>query len=253
MSMFGSLAHFYDLIYANKDYRAEAQYVLDLLDTHGDSCRDILELGSGTGRHALELASFGRQVHGIDASPDMTALANKRLSSHTENKVSFQVASAMDYRAGRHFDAVIACFHVLNYMTSQQTLIQAFKTASAHLNRGGLFLFDSWHGPAVQATGPETRVQDIADGSLDIVRIAQPTHDANNQRVDVRYRFFVRERALSHWELIEELHQLRYLFQDNVASACEASGLELVLDQEWLTGHPLSDKTWGACYLARKT
>ena len=252
MSAFGNLARFYDAVYADKDYAAEAAYVLKLLDAHAPACQRLLELGSGTGRHALELARAGRQVSGIDASGDMVAIAHERMAAAGSSSVSFRTADATSYRDGHTYDAVIACFHVLNYMATPQALAAAFATAAAHLPTDGLFLFDSWHGPAVRHSGPETRVRELSLGTTQIVRIAQPEHDPVQQTVDVNYRFFIRQPPSAQWELIEEAHHLRYLFRDDVLAACAAAGFELLLDEEWLSGQPLSDATWGACYLARR-
>jgi SAM-dependent methyltransferase len=251
MSVFAGLARFYDAVYAEKDYAAEAGYVTGLLDAHGSGCRDLLELGAGTGRLAVELARRGRHVVGIDASPDMTALANERRQQLGVDGVAFLTADATTYRANRRFDAVIACFHVLNYMATPQALAAAFATAAAHLAPGGLFLFDSWHGPAVRALGPETRVRDLCLGDTAVVRIAEPVHHAERQTVDVHYRFFFRTLPAVTWDLIEETHHLRYLFRENVVAACNEAGFELVREEAWLSGAPLDEQTWGACYLAR--
>jgi SAM-dependent methyltransferase len=251
MSAFADLARFYDAVYAEKDYAAEAGYVAGLLDTHGSGCRDLLELGAGTGRLAVELARRGRRVVGIDASPDMTALANERRQQLSMDGIAFSTADATTYRANRRFDAVIACFHVLNYMATPQALSAAFATAAAHLAPGGLFLFDSWHGTAVRALGPETRVRDLRLGDTAVVRIAEPVHHAERQTVDVHYRFFLRTPPAASWDLIEETHHLRYLFRTDVAAACDEAGFELVREEAWLSGAPLNEDTWSACYLAR--
>ena len=168
MTAFGNLARFYDAVYADKDYAAEAAYVLKLLDAHAPTCQHLLELGSGTGRHAIELARAGRQVSGIDASADMVAIANERIAAADAGRLSFRTADATSFRDGGRYDAVIACFHVLNYMATPRALADVFATAAAHLPANGLFLFDSWHGPAVRSSGPETRVRDLRIGTSEI-------------------------------------------------------------------------------------
>lgn len=252
MSAFAELARFYDAVYGDKDYAAEAAYVARLLDRHGHNPRSVLELGSGTGRLAVELARGGMRVLGIDASSDMVELANGRQSQLSVEGISFLAADATRFRAEQRFDAVIACFHVLNYMASPQALAAAFATAAAHLAPGGLFLFDSWHGPAVRAQGPETRVRDLVVEDTPVVRIAEPHHDPVQQTVDVRYRFFVQAPPAETWQLIEETHHLRYLFREDIAAACRDAGFELVCEEAWLSGALLDEQTWSACYLAKR-
>lgn len=253
MTAFSGLARFYDAVYAAKDYAAEAGYVARRVGPGGAQDLSFLELGSGTGRLAMELAVNGHRVTGIDASSEMIELANQRRTRRKEaRQVEFRVADATSFRVDARFDAVIACFHVLNYMASQAALVAAFRTAAAHLDPGGHFLFDSWHGPAVRDQGPEIRVRDLDVDGARVVRIAEPTHDPTDQTVVVRYRYFIQSVGES-WGLLEEFHRLRYLFRTDVAAACSETGFELVQDEEWLTGAPLDETTWSACYVARKT
>lgn len=252
MSAFSDLARFYDAVYADKDYAAEATYVARLLRTHGHDPRSLLELGAGTGRLAVELARDDLSVLGIDASTDMVERANERRRQLGVDGISFVAADATRFRAKQRFDAVIACFHVANYMATPQMLAAAFSTAAAHLESGGLFLFDSWHGPAVRALGPEVRVRDLVVEGMPVVRIAEPRHDSARQTVEVRYRFFIQPTPAGEWKLLEETHRLRYLFREDIAAACRDAGFELVREETWLSGAPLDERAWSACYVARR-
>ena len=51
ISLFQKYAAFYDLLYRDKDYAAEAEYVARTIRSIVPDARTILELGSGTGRH----------------------------------------------------------------------------------------------------------------------------------------------------------------------------------------------------------
>ena len=252
MSAFADLARFYDAVYADKDYASEAAYVARLLRAHGHNPRSLLELGAGTGRLAAELARDDFRVLGIDASTDMVERAQERRCQLDVGGISFVAADATRFRAEHRFDAVIACFHVLNYMATPQMLAAAFSTAAAHLEPSGLFLFDSWHGPAVRAQGPEVRVRDLVVEGVPVVRIAEPRHDSARQSVEVRYRFFIQPTPAGDWELLEETHRLRYLFREDIVAACRDAGFELVREETWLSGVPLDERTWSACYVAKR-
>ncbi|MFM6580781.1 MAG: class I SAM-dependent DNA methyltransferase, partial [Dolichospermum sp.] len=71
MTVFGNYSRYYDLLYQDKDYLAEAKFIHDLIQTHAPSAKTILELGCGTGRHAELLANYGYQIHGVDRSLEM--------------------------------------------------------------------------------------------------------------------------------------------------------------------------------------
>ena len=73
------LAEVYDLIYQDKDYEGETDFVEGLFrDYSRRSGVTILDGGCGTGGHALPLARRGYQVTGIDASAEMVKLASEK-------------------------------------------------------------------------------------------------------------------------------------------------------------------------------
>ena len=50
-SVFNAYSKYYDLLYLDKDYIGEAKYVEKQLKNNGINKGDILEFGSGTGKH----------------------------------------------------------------------------------------------------------------------------------------------------------------------------------------------------------
>ena len=70
--------------------------------------RDILDVGTGTGRAALLLARGGAKVTAVDASDAMLAIARERAAAEGVS-VNFQVgdAHALDF-ADRSFDVVVS-------------------------------------------------------------------------------------------------------------------------------------------------
>ena len=73
MSVFDGYARYYDLLYRDKDYAAEARHVHDIIQRHSPGAHSILELGCGTGAHAIHLATMGYAIHGVDRSHEMLA------------------------------------------------------------------------------------------------------------------------------------------------------------------------------------
>lgn len=72
----------------------------------------ILDVGTGTGRGAIALASRGAHVTGVDASAEMLAVARRRAKeSNVDVAFAQGDAHALDY-PDRSFDAVI-CLRVL--------------------------------------------------------------------------------------------------------------------------------------------
>lgn len=128
--VFDAYAAYYDLLYQDKNYHKEAKYILRLLEGNGISSGKILELGSGTGKHAEEFAKMGFFVHGIDLSPEMVQKANHRNNNNLEGQLLFEVGDVRDFEAGKKFDAVISLFHVISYQIKNEDIQEMFKTAA---------------------------------------------------------------------------------------------------------------------------
>jgi SAM-dependent methyltransferase len=250
MSNFQRYSAFYDLLYADKDYAAEADYVARVLSP----ARSVLELGSGTGRHGRLLADRGFDVLGVELSAEMAAEAQRRSCDARNPTGSFacEVGDLRGFRAGRTFDAVISLFHVISYQTGNPDLAAAFDTAAGHLSPGGLFLFDVWHGPAVLTQQPGVRTKEAADAERRVRRTATPTLDTNRSTVRVDYEMACEDLVTGEATRFGETHVMRYLFPTEIGFLATAAGFEQVSSEEFLTGRPPSPETWGVAYLLRK-
>src|SRR5450432_961599 len=134
---FGLYAKYYNLLYGDKDYRAEVEYVIKQLKKFAPTAESVLEFGSGTGVHGILLQKAGYTVLGLDRSESMVAEA--RLKGF-----DCQVTDITDFELNKKYDAVISLFHVVSYLTKNAALINTFRNAYKHLNDKGIFLFDVW-------------------------------------------------------------------------------------------------------------
>ncbi|MDB4018208.1 class I SAM-dependent methyltransferase, partial [Amylibacter sp.] len=159
MTQFGSLySQYYDLLYSDKDYEGEVDYVNTLLRENSNNAKTLLDMGCGTGAHAEIFCDKGYNVHGIDLSEDMLKTAETRRKGK-EEKLTFSHSSIQDLNLNKKFDAVVSLFHVMSYQNSNNELIKAFDVARDHVKEGGIFIFDFWYGPAVLTDLPVTRVK----------------------------------------------------------------------------------------------
>src|SRR5262249_312614 len=130
---FRKYSAYYDLLYRDKDYAAEAAYVARTIRSAASGARSILELGSGTGRHGRLLVGMGFDVHGIERSADMVAVAIASSALPPAGAVGSFTCEVGDIRSaniGRTFDAVIALFHVISYQTTNEDLQATFRVAA---------------------------------------------------------------------------------------------------------------------------
>ena len=65
--IFQKFSDYYELVYQDKDYKAEAEYINNLITKNGKNLKKILEFGSGTGKHANILSKLGAEQFGLNS------------------------------------------------------------------------------------------------------------------------------------------------------------------------------------------
>jgi SAM-dependent methyltransferase len=244
--VFDQYSRYYDLLYRDKDYEGEVRYLQGLLARYGLALGDILEFGSGTGKHGRLLGDCGYRVHGIERSPEMVARAVQTGSFTCE------VGDIQTVRTGKTYNAVLSLFHVVSYQTANEEVKAVLSNAHAHLRSGGLFAFDVWYSPAVYAQRPSVRVKRMADEAVEITRIAEPNIQPNRNRVDVHYTIFAHDLRSGGIQVTQETHAMRYFSLPEIDFIADACGFERVAAEEFLTAAPPSENTWGVFIVLQK-
>ena len=254
MSVFGNYARYYDLLYRDKDYVGEAQFIHRLIKTYAPNAQNILELGCGTGNHAVLLAKEGYQIHGVDFSQEMLQKADSRLCQlppDLTSQLKFSQGDIRQVRLNQIFDVVISLFHVISYQTTNDDLLAAFETVKQHLKPGGIFIFDVWYGPAVLTERPTVRIKRLEDEEILITRIAEPVMHPNENLVDVNYQVFIKDKSSDAVEELQETHRMRYLFKPEVQLLLRESQMQIVTCREWMSDQEASWNTWGVYFIGR--
>jgi len=252
MPVFGSYAKLYNMLYSDKDYPAEADFVHGILQKTAPGTKKILDLGCGAGKHDILLAHMGYRLKGIDLSAEMLSLARaSSAASASRVPVDFCRGDIRTIRLDEQFDAVTSLFHVMSYQTTNNDLRASFNTAYRHLKPGGIFLFDFWYGPAVLTQRPEKREKHVRDKAITIVRNAEPDMHPNSNTVDVRYVITTRDTTANSTETIRETHRMRYWFLPEIEFFLEQEGFALLETAEWMTGAEPGLGTWSVYCVCR--
>ena len=244
-------SEYYNLLYCDKDYQSETEYVDKLIKCRGKAdSRKVLDIGCGTGRHAKALAAKNYFVYGIDRSKEMISQAEKTVEDG-EN-LSFKVASAEDFSFDFKFDAVVSLFHVMSYLTDNSTLFQCFNNVYDALDNGGVFIFDFWYGPAVYAQKCTNRIKTLENDNFRILRFAEPVEDTQCNKVTVKYNMVCLDKRNNSALNFQEEHPMRYFFLPELQFMLEKSGFRDIHFEEFLSGNAPSVNTWGVCCTVRK-
>jgi len=251
MSKFGDLySQYYDLVYSDKDYYTEVEYINKLIRQNRPNTNTILDMGCGTGKHAELLCDKGYSVHGIDLSEDMLKVAEGRRVGK-EAKLNFTHSSIKELELEKKFDVVVSLFHVMSYQNSNDELIKAFEVAKSHLTNDGIFIFDFWYGPAVLTDLPVNRVKRLEDTKIKIVRISEPTLHVQENIVDVDYNIFIEDKESNQIIEKKELHQMRYFFDTELEMICKQVGFKIENKYEWMKSKSPDFNSWNVVWVIR--
>lgn len=112
----------------------------------GDRGRRILDIGCGTGRHAIELARRGYEVVGVDLSESQLKRAREKAAA-AGLKISFQRHDARDLPFTAEFDLVIMlCEGAFPLMETDEMNYAILQGAARALKPGGKLIFTTLNG-----------------------------------------------------------------------------------------------------------
>jgi SAM-dependent methyltransferase len=212
MNPFFNYSKYYNLLYKDKDYSTEVDYIDALIKKFNPGTNSILDVGCGTGGHAKLISAKGYSVHGIDLSKSMLEIANQSLTPNT----SFSEGDIRNFKLPQKFDTITSLFHVMSYQTTNDSVISSFTSIGEHLKEGGIFIFDCWYGPAVMLDLPAIRVKEMEDDNIKVIRVTKPIMNFNESIVEVNFEVNVFDKTSHTFQTIYEKHPMRYFFQNEL-------------------------------------
>ena len=240
----------YDSLYADKDYVAECDLLEVIFARAGRPVHGLLDLGCGTGRHAVELASRGYEIVGVDLSEAMLERARRRATAEGAAGTTFLQGDIATIELDRSFDAVLSMFAVVGYQLSDAAVRATFANVQRHLEPGGVFVFDVWFGPAVVAVGPSERVKIVPTPDGEIERKAVGTLEPTGHVCSVSYEL-TRHHPGQPDAAVVETHRMRYFFEEELGEFLKEAGLTLQTVTAFPdTEHAPSAESWNVLVVA---
>jgi len=115
-------------------------------ETGFDKSFRILDVGCGTGRHAIELAGRGYNITGVDLSPSQIKRAREKAQA-TGLSLRFEEMDARNLPFHKEFDLVIMlCEGGFPLMETDEMNFQILENAAKALKRPGKFIFTTLNG-----------------------------------------------------------------------------------------------------------
>jgi len=134
-----ALAEYYDIIEHYVDYNKQCDFIEAVFKKDGTNIRQVLDLGCGTGIHAINLTKRGYAVVGLDLSEKMLEVARRKAESE-HLTIKFTQGDMREIKFKDDFDAIISV-GTFDHLLTNDDVRRTLKGVWGSLRRGGLFIF----------------------------------------------------------------------------------------------------------------
>jgi len=218
---YGLYGRYYDTIYSWRDYEDTCQTLDTLFQNRSKPPRALLDLGCGTGTHAVLLAKRGYSVVGLDESKEMVRQAQEKANRERVD-ARFATADIRHFQLHRTFDAAISLFATFCYLTTDEDVANTLTQVRSHLTPGGLLIFDAWCSKGSE-TGIKLGYRVAAEGERRAIVFSETETSAATRQVALRLYCLVldKNQVVSQFR---ETYSLRLFAPDEVRRHLEETG-----------------------------
>jgi SAM-dependent methyltransferase len=195
--VYEKMATYYDLLYRQLvDYDGDCDFLEEIFRKHSAKrVKSILDIGSGTGSHAIILARRGYHVVGIDRSSQMLALAKKKKIDPSSTP-EFRSMDMRNIKLREKFDAAVVMFGGFGYLIENED-VDRFLNSVGKSIPNGLLVFEFWQNSAIFPAGASAlghrdwdREEDEQNHLL-VIRLNTSKYDAQTNLLSVNFDFYV--------------------------------------------------------------
>lgn len=135
-NLYGNLSEVYEAMYQSFiNYNEEFAFYNNLLVKY--RCKNVLEIGCGTGNLANRFLKDNIEYTGLDMSEEMLAIA-KRNNPQSE----FVQGDMRNFNLPKKVDAAIITGRTISYLVPDEDVSAAFESINKNLNERGIVCFD---------------------------------------------------------------------------------------------------------------
>ncbi|MDR1700798.1 MAG: class I SAM-dependent methyltransferase [Lachnoclostridium sp.] len=215
---------------------------------------EVLELGCGTGRISLALAKEGICVTGIDLSPHMLEVFEKKLVENPKlsEKARFIQCSMSNFSLNRKFPMIIIPARTFQALTKNRDIKRTLSHVVEHLTDNGIFIVNVFN-PVSNMNRKSSCQSEVVVGEWNCANsnaLVKKSYWCNkintrkqliypNYRFDVTYPDGESEQLVEKWKL-------RYHYEDQLRNILEKAGLYVTeefsrYDKTPIKGHTKQD------------
>ncbi|MGY5854713.1 MAG: class I SAM-dependent methyltransferase [Candidatus Thorarchaeota archaeon] len=237
MEFYGELAKYYDLIYANKDYKDEAVKLHSIIQQYKQSSgKSLLEVACGTGSH-IEYFKDMYEVVGLDINEEMLKVARSKYRD-----IEFIQGDMVSMNIGRRFDIITCLFGSISHLPDDLSLNDAVAAFSSHLVDGGLLVIEPFLLPE-DVKLPHVSMNYVDEPDLKLARINNVYYEGDH--LILNFHFLIG--TYDDVKHIQDPNRMRLFAISEFEDAFRRNGLEPThVTSEWArSGHMVGRKQFG--------
>jgi len=217
-------AKYFDVL-IKKDYRLEAIF-LDTIFKKFGKVNKIIDLGCGTGNHALSLTKMGYKVVGIDFDEGMIQVASEKSKKNNLN-INFLKQDIRDLHIEEKFDAAISMWAAFQEVVEYEDIKKSLNNIYNVLNEEGIFVLDLENPEMIIKYHQDFSIPSVINTeNIKIVLIYIKRLDLQNKLLSGTAIAFIEDKGKLFLEIEDK--KLRILFLNDVIKLLNEAHFEVI-------------------------
>ena len=133
MEAYSEFANVYDIFMEDTPYSNWFEFITKCIAQYSDGVTSVCELGCGTGQMTTLFAKDGKEVIGIDFSPEMLMVAQDHAYDNGLD-ILYLMQDMSEFEIGQQVDLICSCCDSINYLLEVEEVQSTFKNVYHALN-----------------------------------------------------------------------------------------------------------------------
>ncbi|MDR0899364.1 MAG: class I SAM-dependent methyltransferase [Lactobacillaceae bacterium] len=198
MENYSTFAQLYDQLFDSSLYLQWRSFVLP-----NSRPGKLLDIGGGNGQLGVMLAADGYDVTILDLSLEMLQIAQTR-AENAHRQIDLVNDNMLTFELDEVFSTITSFTDSINYLSSQEQLLQTFKNVYAHLDDDGVFLFDLITPHMANVTYDNYMYNDDSNEDAIFMWTSYPGDEPDS--VDHDLKFFIYDDKIDGYKIVREIH-----------------------------------------------